>query len=215
MLLSVGLFPPKITIKIGFCYKRVPQKWGSLEMRPDIQQRITEQKNFSIFSPRLFFPRVIVTLPWTSDTVLLSATCCNTTATYCNTLRHTTTHCIAPAQYTHLDYLSHDSPPISSVCCSVLQYVVVCCSVMQCVAERCSVLQCVAVCCSVLQCVLQCVAVCCSELQCVAVRCSIVQYSCAPPLLFLSIASPHSLPTQALCPTHTHTHSPKRTLTHA
>jgi hypothetical protein len=67
-----------------------------------------------------------------------------------------------------------------TLCCSVLQCVVVCCSVVQCGAVYCSMFESVGVCCSVLQCiavhcsVLQCVAVCCSVVQCGAVCCSLV-----------------------------------------
>jgi len=65
-----------------------------------------------------------------------------------------------------------------SLCCSVLQSVVVCCSMLQYVAVCCIVLQHVAVsrtshilsvCCRVLQCG----AVCCSVLQCVVVCCTV------------------------------------------
>ena len=160
MLLSVGLFPPKITIKIGFCYKRVPQKWGSLEMRPDIQQRLTEQKNFYI----LFFPSCFFEWLWHYHGQVIpycslqhycntTATLCNTTATHCNTL-----HCSCTIYASRLPPFTRFLPHFFCV----LQCVVVCCSALQCVAVCCSV------CCSVLQCV----AVCCRVLHCVAVRCS-------------------------------------------
>ena len=82
-------------------------------------------------------------------------------------------------------------PSHFTMCCSVLQCVVVCCSMLHCVAVCCrhlitlrclrAITLCVAVCCSELYCaaiisrnsvrcsVLQCFAVCCSVLQCVAV----------------------------------------------
>jgi len=77
-----------------------------------------------------------------------------------------------------------------TLCCSVLQGVVVCCSLLQGVAGCCTVWHYVALRCSVevhehnpnnarrrsisVHYVLQCVAVCCSVLQCVAVCCSVL-----------------------------------------
>ena len=153
-------------------------------MRPHSQQRLTEQKNFSIF----FFPSCSFEWLWHYHgqvtpycSLQHTATLLQRNATYCTTLRHSASHCIAPAQLTHLDYhFSHDSPPISSVCCSALQCVAVCCSVLQCVVVCCSALQNVAVCCSVWQCVTVCCSVCYSLLQCVAgcvaLSCSVLQY---------------------------------------
>ena len=133
------------------------------------------------------------------------------TATHCSSLQHTATHC-NQLQLTRADLINEVCPavhlnflPRASVCCSVLQCVLMCCRARwvitssqapMCVQVRCSVLQGVAVCCSVLQCVaaccsvLQCVAVwahpsehflpiasvCCSVLQCVSVCCSVLQY---------------------------------------
>ena len=72
--------------------------------------------------------------------------------------------CVAECVAVYCSVYQESFASLTSVCCSVLQCVVVCCSVLQCVAVCCSVLQCVAVCCSMLQYV----AVCCSMLQCVA-----------------------------------------------
>ena len=74
-----------------------------------------------------------------------TATHCNTLqhtathCTHCNTLQHTATHCM---RYHKLPFFGELQRQRVALDLHVLQCVAVCCSVLQCVAVCCSVLQC-------------------------------------------------------------------------
>jgi len=82
------------------------------------------------------------------NTLQHTATHCKHTATHCNTLQYTATHCNT-LQQAQKDFLRVIDARVNESCTAesteVQWYVAVCYSVLQCVAVCCSVLQCVTV----------------------------------------------------------------------
>jgi len=111
--------------------------------------------------------------------------------------------------YSHMQNISIVAV-ILSMCCSVLQCVIVCCGILQSVAVHIdclnrvvNMIQCIVVCRGVLRyvavccSVLWCVAMCCDVLQCVAVCCSVLQCS------HMNIISVNFWPLMHTCPIQT------------